>query len=78
MDPWYLHFSASYGHLEICEILISNGASTNSADLWNFSPIHEAASKGMHMQYYMYSNLHKMYVYVCIFNKTDLLKFNLL
>jgi hypothetical protein len=39
-------FSSSYGHLEICELLISHGACVNANDLWQFSPIHEASSKG--------------------------------
>lgn len=41
-----LHNSASYGHLEVTELLIKHHADVNAVDLWLFTPIHEAASKG--------------------------------
>ncbi|VEL18684.1 unnamed protein product [Protopolystoma xenopodis] len=43
-----LHNACSYGHLEVCELLISAGASqaqVRAADLWQYTPLHEAASK---------------------------------
>lgn len=41
-----LHNSASYGHLEVSQLLIKSGANVNAADLWQFTPLHEAAQKG--------------------------------
>lgn len=53
-----LHNACSYGHLEVCEMLIAaanatslSGSSTeaqqqvHAADLWHYTPLHEAASK---------------------------------
>ncbi|VDN37507.1 unnamed protein product, partial [Dibothriocephalus latus] len=43
-----LHNACSYGHLEVCEMLIAAGAGpeqVHSADLWQYTPLHEAASK---------------------------------
>lgn len=47
-----LHNACSYGHLEVCEMLISAGGSSadspsqvHAADLWHYTPLHEAASK---------------------------------
>lgn len=43
-----LHNACSYGHLDVCELLISAGygsAQVHAADLWQYTPLHEAASK---------------------------------
>ncbi|VDD80994.1 unnamed protein product [Mesocestoides corti] len=43
-----LHNACSYGHLEVCEMLIAAGAAAeqvHAADLWQYTPLHEAASK---------------------------------
>lgn len=40
-----LHNACSYGHYEVTELLVKNGASVNAMDLWQFTPLHEAASK---------------------------------
>ena len=37
---------SSYGHFEVTELLIRHGANVGALDLWQFSPLHEAASKG--------------------------------
>lgn len=41
-----LHNACSYGHYEVTELLVRAGASVNVADLWKFTPLHEAAAKG--------------------------------
>ena len=41
-----MHNACSYGHVEVVEILLKCGANANSADLWQFTPLHEAAQKG--------------------------------
>ncbi|KOB75092.1 Tankyrase-2 [Operophtera brumata] len=41
-----LHNACSYGHFEVTELLVSAGAGVNAADLWRFTPLHEAAAKG--------------------------------
>jgi tankyrase len=41
-----LHNACSYGHFEVTELLVKHGASVNVADLWKFTPLHEAAAKG--------------------------------
>ena len=40
-----LHNACSYGHYEVTELLLKRGASVNAMDLWQFTPLHEAASK---------------------------------
>jgi ankyrin repeat protein len=40
-----IHNSSSYGHYEVTELLIKNKADVNAADLWEFTPLHEAAVK---------------------------------
>ena len=40
-----LHNAASYGHLEIAQLLIKAGADVSAQDLWQFTPLHEAAAK---------------------------------
>lgn len=34
------------GHYEVTEMLIEHNANVNVADLWKFTPLHEAAAKG--------------------------------
>jgi tankyrase len=41
-----LHNACSYGHYEVAELLVKHGAVVNVADLWKFTPLHEAAAKG--------------------------------
>ncbi|CAG5098084.1 Oidioi.mRNA.OKI2018_I69.XSR.g15365.t1.cds [Oikopleura dioica] len=36
----------SYGHYDVVVILVQAGANVNTADLWKYTPVHEAASKG--------------------------------
>ena len=40
-----LHNACSYGHREVTEALLGYGANVNALDLWQFTPLHEAASK---------------------------------
>ena len=40
-----LHNACSYGHREVTEALLSYGGNVNALDLWQFTPLHEAASK---------------------------------
>lgn len=40
-----MHNACSYGHIEVTEMLIKHGACVNAPDLWQFTPLHEAASK---------------------------------
>ena len=40
-----LHNACSYGHFEVTEMLLKAGANVNTMDLWQFTPLHEAASK---------------------------------
>lgn len=40
-----LHNACSYGHREVTEALLRYGANVNALDLWQFTPLHEAASK---------------------------------
>ena len=40
-----LHNSCSYGHIEVVKILLQCGANPNTCDLWQFTPLHEAAAK---------------------------------
>ena len=35
-----------YGHFEVTELLIRHSANVGALDLWQFSPLHEAGSKG--------------------------------
>lgn len=41
-----MHNACSYGHYEVAELLVKHGAVVNVADLWKFTPLHEAAAKG--------------------------------
>lgn len=41
-----LHNACSFGHLEVVSLLLEAGADAQAEDLWNFTPLHEAASKG--------------------------------
>lgn len=40
-----MHNACSYGHFEVCELLIKHGADVNASDHWQFTPLHEAAAK---------------------------------
>ena len=40
-----LHNACSYGHYEVTELLLKAGANVNAMDLWQFTPLHEAAAK---------------------------------
>ena len=40
-----MHNACSYGHYEVCEMLILAGANVNAVDHWKFTPLHEAAAK---------------------------------
>ncbi|KAF6777824.1 hypothetical protein AHF37_05027 [Paragonimus kellicotti] len=43
-----LHNACSYGHLDVCELLLGAGSvqtQVHAADLWQYTPLHEAASK---------------------------------
>ena len=40
-----LYCTVLYGHFEVTELLITHGANVNAMDLWQFTPLHEAASK---------------------------------
>lgn len=39
-------YSCSYGHLEVTSVLLKHGASSQVADLWKVTPLHESAAKG--------------------------------
>ena len=41
-----LHNAASYGHIEIAQLLLDAGSHVNANDRWQFTPLHEAAQKG--------------------------------
>jgi len=41
-----LHNAASYGHIEIAQLLLDAGSQVNANDRWQFTPLHEAAQKG--------------------------------
>jgi ankyrin repeat protein len=41
-----LHNVCSYGYYEVTELLVKHGASVKVADLWKFTPFHEAAVNG--------------------------------
>ncbi len=41
-----LHNAASYGHMDMADLLIQGGANINACDRWKFTPLHEAAQKG--------------------------------
>lgn len=38
--------SCSYGHLDVTAVLLKSGASSQVADLWKVTPLHESAAKG--------------------------------
>ena len=40
-----IHNAASYGHLEVTDLLIKNGADVNAQDIYLFTPLHEATLK---------------------------------
>jgi tankyrase len=40
-----LHNSASYGHLEVADLLIRSGADVNAQDVYLFTPLHESTIK---------------------------------
>ena len=40
-----LHLASKEGHVEVVAELIKHGANVNAMDLWQFTPLHEAASK---------------------------------
>lgn len=41
-----LHNASSFGHADVVRLLLEAGANPNTRDNWNYSPLHEAASKG--------------------------------
>lgn len=41
-----LHNACSFGHADVVRLLLEAGASPNTTDNWNYTPLHEAASKG--------------------------------
>lgn len=41
-----LHNSCSFGHVDVVQALLLNGANPNAQDNWKFTPLHEAAIKG--------------------------------
>lgn len=41
-----LHYAARNGHVDICSILIENGASINAQTHGNATPLHKAAAAG--------------------------------
>ncbi len=41
-----LHNSASYGHIDVTELLLKSGANVNAVDLWHYTPLHESSAKG--------------------------------
>ena len=64
-----LHNACSYGHFEVTELLIKHGANVNAMDLWQFTPLHEAASK---------SRVEVIFVFICIPDLIWLLKLSYL
>lgn len=58
-----MHNACSYGHYEVAELLVRHGASVNVADLWKFTPLHEAAAKG---KYEICKLLLKVCVSLCV------------
>ena len=36
-----LHNAASYGHIEIAQLLLDAGSQVNANDRWQFTPLHE-------------------------------------
>ncbi len=41
-----LHVAACCGHLEVAKVLLEHGADVNRRDIWNNTPLHEAAAAG--------------------------------
>lgn len=41
-----MHNSCSFGHVDVVRLLLEAGASPNTTDNWNYTPLHESASKG--------------------------------
>ena len=41
-----LHNACSFGHVEVVSTLLQHKANPSARDSWNFTPLHEAASKG--------------------------------
>ena len=41
-----LHLAASWGHKEVAELLIGNGADVNTKDIDGWTPLHKAAWQG--------------------------------
>ena len=41
-----LHNACSFGHTEVVQTLLKHGADPNTRDNWNYTPLHEASSKG--------------------------------
>ena len=54
-----LHNAASYGHVEIAQVLLSHGSHVNANDRWQFTPLHEAAQKG-----YLFIKIHKKHYFL--------------
>jgi tankyrase len=40
-----IHNAASYGHVEVTDLLIKNGADVNAQDVYLYTPLHEATHK---------------------------------
>jgi len=41
-----LHNACSFGHEDVVGLLLEAGADPNTRDNWNYTPLHEAATKG--------------------------------
>ena len=54
-----LHNAASYGHIEIAQLLLDAGSHVNANDRWQFTPLHEG--KNYQIKFNLFGSLGFIY-----------------
>ena len=69
-----LHNAASYGHIEIAQLLLDAGSQVNANDRWQFTPLHEGIFKTTLLGAFSAQNLNRIlwFLYFQLLKKAEL------